>query len=318
MDHIPVELTPRRFKEGVQILKVLGDVGMPIQAAAWIRSSPSEGWKCTVVTPWADHFGELTLAYLVPGWLYAHGSGHLASAAQAVRPTDRLGQIVLRESRDEGETDRPSTRILEWPNEFTSTGYFYSLGWLRTLRQETWKPFFPLARVWLRGVSSAFARHSDWTHLVGTVNAEPFEGHEPQTMLFRGIEGNGLSQSPQMQFLHRPEGWNTAYHLPSASYRNVTQADGSPLYPAADFTPLAQALAVSAKQSPFLEASRKLLQTAGSVLTVADPATGAVVWSAPTGPSLDWETLDEWVARGGVLSVRLEPSESLLSGSAQP
>jgi hypothetical protein len=150
------------------------------------------------------------------------------------------------------------------------------------------------------------------------VNAEPFEGHEPQTMLFRGIEGNGLSQSPQMQFLHRPEGWNTAYHLPSASYRSVTQADGNPLYPAADFTPLAQALAVSAKQSPFLEASRKLLQTAGSVLTVADPATGAVVWSAPTGPSLDWETLDEWIARGGVLSVRLEPSESLLSGSAQP
>jgi hypothetical protein len=137
-------------------------------------------------------------------------------------------------------------------------------------------------------------------------------------MLFRGIEGHGLSQSPQMQFLHRPEGWNTAYHLPSATYLSVTQADGSPLYRAADFTPLAQAIAISAKQSPFLEASRKLLQTAGSVLTIADPTTGTVVWSSPTGPQLDWETLDTWVAQGGVLSVRLDPSESLLSGSAPP
>jgi hypothetical protein len=318
MDHIPLELNPKRAKEGVQILKILSDVGMPILAAAWIRASSRDGWRCSIVTPWVDHFGELTMGYLVPGWIYAHGGGSFATAAQAVRPNDKVGTVILRESRDEGNTERLSTRVLEWPDDFTSTGYFYSLGWLRTLRQETWKPYFPLARVWLRGVSSAFARHSDWADLVGTVNAEPFEGHGPQTMLFRGIEGHGLSQSPQMQFLHRPEGWNTAYHLPSATYLPVTQADGSPLYRAADFTPLAQAIAISAKQSPFLEASRKLLQTAGSVLTVADPTTGTVVWSSPTGPQLDWETLDTWVAQGGVLSVRLDPSESLLSGSAPP
>jgi len=76
--------------------------------------------------------------------------------------------------------------------------------------------------------------------LSGNVNAEAFEGREPTTVYFVGPEGGSHEPVARLVFVHRAEGWNTAFRKETNRWEEIRHAaTGAPLYASSDFSPLA-------------------------------------------------------------------------------
>jgi hypothetical protein len=76
--------------------------------------------------------------------------------------------------------------------------------------------------------------------LMGRVNGSGFEGRAPETLLFMGPDGSSARRLAHLEFIYRPEGWNTELRPETGRYERFQYApSGAPLYQSADFSDLA-------------------------------------------------------------------------------
>src|SRR5262249_19793732 len=76
-------------------------------------------------------------------------------------------------------------------------------------------------------------------HFMGRVNAAEFLGNPPGTVMFFGAEGKSTKPVGKLNFVYRPEGWNTLFNPQTQRWEEVRFAgSGQPLYQSADFTSL--------------------------------------------------------------------------------
>jgi hypothetical protein len=77
---------------------------------------------------------------------------------------------------------------------------------------------------------------------MGKINDSVFEGRAAGTVLFMGPEGTSDPSVVELVFVHRPEGWNTVYHLTSGEAQNGFRPEvrsdtpEKPSYESADFS----------------------------------------------------------------------------------
>ena len=77
------------------------------------------------------------------------------------------------------------------------------------------------------------------SHLIGKINRAEFRSKGPQTMWFAGTSASSTDPVATFGFVHRPEGWNTAYREETGRWEEIVLGDtGKGPYDTADFTPL--------------------------------------------------------------------------------
>lgn len=309
-------LVEDQIDDGQRLIDQLTREEFPVLVAFWLRTSEEGQWQLYIASPSIEpeKMGEAyrkvyhSLRQLEPSCVNAsdlkllNGANPVAQAAIRIR--DRY-------------SGRSPTRFngKRLGNLSIEGAYIYPPA-------EKWFPgfdeirrIFPSATVFTIPVLFQDAHPAKFRGTMGCINAAPFEGRAPGTVMFQGPKGSSSKRLAELYFVHRPEGWNTLYRADTQRYEEVRHVGtGEPIYRSVDFAPLAALKTQEKPGEDVIERIRSIMEKGGHYMTLSPDTTP--IHSIPYTPPaksgsgevrpLDWEGVREFIQNGG--KVDLHPA----------
>jgi hypothetical protein len=233
-------LVERQIDEGQEFIDLLISDGFDVSAAAWVKPSEEDRWVLYLVSKVVDDHG-LSAAYRAvhPVLSKLHTLWISLADLKLVGPTNPVAADIMEINRKYPGRNPTRSRRPQLGGMSIDEAYVYPTPGQMAPWFEKIKRTYPSAEAIAVSVPSADLDLPALGPFMGRVNAAEFLGKPPGTVMFVGPEGKTSRPVAKLNFVYRPEGWNTLFNPQTQRWEEVRFADsGQPLYQPADFTSL--------------------------------------------------------------------------------
>jgi hypothetical protein len=240
-----VLLVEQQIDDGQELIDLLLSVGFDVSAAAWVKSSDEDRWLLYLVSKEVDDRG-LSAAFraLHPVLGKLHSSWVSLTDLKLVGPTSPVAADIREINRKYLGRSPTRTREPQLGGMPIDEAYVYPTPGQMPPWFEKIKRTYPSAELITVPILFADLDFPALGPLMGRVNAAELLGKPPGTLMFVGPEGKSSRPVGKLNFVYRPEGWNTRFNPQTQQWEEVRlEGPGQPLYQPADFTSLLAAKA---------------------------------------------------------------------------
>ncbi len=235
-------LVEQEIDEGQEFIDLLLEAGFDVSAAAWVKPTEEDRWLLYLVVKEVDERG--------------HSAAFRAIHPVFVKFKLRAPWVSLLELKLVGPTDPVAADIMEINRKYPGRGptrtrrpqlggmsvdeaYVYPTPGRIAPWFEKLKRAYPSAEAIAFSIPYADLDFPALGPFMGRVNAAEILGKPPGTVMFVGPEAKGSRPVAKLNFVYRPEGWNTMFDPQTQRWEEVRLANSSqPLYQPADFDSL--------------------------------------------------------------------------------
>jgi hypothetical protein len=233
-------LVEQQIDDGQEFIDLLLGDGFEVSAAAWVKASEEDRWVLYLVSKEVDERG-LSAAYraIHPVFSKLHASWVSLADLKLVGPTNPVAADIMEINRKYPGRSPTRTRR-PWLGKMSiDEAYVYPTPGQTAPWFEKTKRTYPSAEALSVPIPFADLDLPALLSFTGRINAAEFLGKPPGTVLFVGPEGKSSKPVAKLNFVYRPEGWNTLFNPQTQRWEEVRFAStGQPLYQSADFTSL--------------------------------------------------------------------------------
>ena len=236
-------LVEQQIDDGQELIDLLLREGFDVSAAAWIKPSEEDRWLLYLVSKEVEERG-LTAAYraLHPVLGKLHAPWVSLGDLKLVSPENPVAADIIEINRKDPVRNPTRTRRPQLGGMPIDEAYVYPTPGQMPSWFEKMKRTYPSAEAIAVPVPFTALDIPAIGPFMGRVNAAEFLGKPPGTVLFVGPEGKSSRPVGKLNFVYRPEGWNTLFNPQTQRWEEVRFTDsGQPLYQPADFTSLVAA-----------------------------------------------------------------------------
>ena len=236
-------LVEQQIEDGQELIDLLLREGFDLSAAAWVKPSEEDRYLLYLVSKEVDERG-LSAAYRAvhPVLTELHAPSVSLADLKLVGATNPIAADI--KEINQKHPGRSPTRIRrpQLGGISIDEAYVYPTPgqmppWFQKIKRT-----YPSAEALAVSVPFTDLDLPSLGPFAGRVNAAEFLGKPPGTVLFVGSEGESRRPVAKLNFVYRPEGWNTLLNLQTQRWEEVRFADsGQPLYQPADLTSLVAA-----------------------------------------------------------------------------
>jgi hypothetical protein len=236
-------LVEQHIDDGQELIDLLIKDGFDVSAAAWVKPSEEDRYLLYLVSKEVDARG-LSAAYraIHPVLGNLHDPWVSLADMRLVGPTNPIGADLMELNRKYPGRSPTRTRRPQLGGMSIDEAYVYPTPGQQAPWFEKMKRTYPSAEAIAIPISSADLDFPALGTFMGRVNAAEFLGKPPGTVMFVGPEGKSSRPVAKLNFVYRPEGWNTLFNPQTQQWEEVRFAgSGQPLYQSADFNSLVAA-----------------------------------------------------------------------------
>jgi hypothetical protein len=236
-------LVERQIEDGEELLEQLARDGFDVSAAAWVKPSEEDRWLLYVVSKEVDERG-LSAAYRAvhPTLGKLHAPWISLSDLKLIGPTNPVAVDIMEINRKYPGRSPTRTRRPQLGGMSIEEAYVYPKPGQLPPWFEKMKRSYPSAEALAVTVPFADLDFPALGPFMGRVNATEFLGKPPGTVMFVGPEASSRRPVGKLNFVYRPEGWNTLFNPETRRWEEARFVpSGQPLYQSADFAPLVAA-----------------------------------------------------------------------------
>lgn len=235
-------LVEQQIDDGQEFIDLLLGAGFDVSAAAWVKPSEEGSWLLYLVSKEVDEQGlSVASRALHPVFVKFKQVAPWVSLLdlKILGPTDPVAADLLEINRKFPGRSPTRTRRPQLGGMSIDDAYVYPRPGQLAPWFEKMKRTYPSAEAIAVPVPDADLDVPMLSPFLGRVNAGEFLGKPPGTVMFAGPEGKSSRLVAKLNFVYRPEGWNTLLNPQTQRWEEVRfVGSGQPLYQPADFTSL--------------------------------------------------------------------------------
>jgi hypothetical protein len=233
-------LVEQQIDDGQEFIDLLISDEFDVSAAAWIKPSEEDRWLLYLVSKKVDDHG-LSAAYRAvhPVLGKLHAPWVSLADLKLVGPTNPVAIDLMEINRKYPGRSPTRTSSPQLGGISIDKAYVYPTLGQRAPWFEKMKRTYPSAEAIAVPVPFADLDLPALGSFTGRVNAAEFLDKPPGTVMFVGPEVKSSRPVAKLNFVYRPEGWNTLFNPQTQRWEEVRFAgSGQPLYQPANFTSL--------------------------------------------------------------------------------
>ena len=235
-------LVEQEIDEGQEFIDLLLDAGVDVSAAAWVKPSEEDSWLLYLVSKEVDEHGRsAAIRAIHPAFVKfkLHAPWFSLLDLKLVGPTDPVAADIMEINRKYPgrgpiRTHRPKLGGMSIDDAYVFPRPGKTAPWFEKMKRT-----YPSAEAIAFPVPYADLDFPALGPSMGRVNAAEFLGKPSGTVMFVGPEAKSSKPVAKLNFVYRPEGWNTLFNQQTQRWEEVRFANSSqPLYQPADFNSL--------------------------------------------------------------------------------
>jgi hypothetical protein len=233
-------LVEQQIDDGQEFIDQLIRDRFDVRAAAWVKPSEEDRWLLYLVSKEVEERGlSATYRAVHPVLGKMHAPWISLSDLKLVGPANPIAVDILEINRKYPGRSPTRTRRPQLGGMSIEEAYVYPTPGQMPPWFEKMKRIYPAAEAISVPVPFADLDGPAIGPFMGRVNAAEFLGKPPGTVMLVGPEGKSSRPVAMLNFVYRPEGWNTLFNPQTQRWEEVRFAgSGQPLYQSADFSTL--------------------------------------------------------------------------------
>jgi hypothetical protein len=236
-------LVEQQTDDAEEFIDLLIHEGFDVTAAAWVKPSEEDRWLLYLVSKEVDERG-LSAAYraIHPVLKQMYAPWISLSDLKLLGVTDPVAVDIAGINRKYPGRTPTRTRRPQLGDMSIEEAYVYPTPGQLPPWFEKMQKTYPSAEKFVVPVPFADLDFPTLGPFMGRINAAEFLGKPPGTVMFVGPEGKSTRPIGKLNFVYRPEGWNTVFNPKTSQWEEARlEPSGQPPYQLADFSPLTAA-----------------------------------------------------------------------------